>query len=193
MILELLRARTKDLHERVERTVDLPARLRSTASYAALLARFLGFYAPLEDRLTGLATFGPRIEPAARLKAHLLVGDLTALGLSTADVLALPRCTSLPALTDASDGLGCMYVLEGATLGGQIVRREVERRFGLAPGRGCAFFGSYGERVGVMWHEFCHVLEGHAATVPGDADRIVAAAVGTFSGLERWLAEGDAC
>jgi heme oxygenase len=186
MILGVLRGRTALFHERVERSVDLPNRLRSPVAYTSLLARFHGFYAPLEDRLAAAAG----LHLATRRKAHLLRHDLLALGVAGADVDALPRCPDLPTVADAGDAFGCLYVLEGATLGGQVVRRQAEAALGLTPGRGCSFFTSYGERVGAMWKEFCRTLEGYAAANPWATDRIAAAALGTFAGLDRWLAGG---
>jgi heme oxygenase len=194
MILELLKERTRDLHTQVERTVDLPTRLQSRLLYASLLSRFYGFYGPLEDRLAaveGLAAAALEFE--GRRKAPLLRDDLTALGLGEADIRSLPRCERLPSVTDTGDALGCLYVLEGATLGGQVVRRLVEQRLGLAAGRGCSFFDSYGERVGVMWREFRRFVEGYVMATPGAGDRVIAAAVGTFSSLDRWVVEGAAC
>jgi heme oxygenase len=126
MILALLKDQTRHLHDRVERTVDLPARLHSAELYTSLLSRFYGFYAPLEDRLAvvdGLAAAG--LVFRERLKAPLLRDDLTALGLGEADVRSLPRCPDVPAAADTGAALGCLYVLEGATLGGQVVRRAV--------------------------------------------------------------------
>lgn len=193
MILGLLRERTKHLHEQVERTVDLPTRLNSVGHYTSLLARFHGFYAPLEERLSGGGGYdGVGLDLAARRKAHLLRDDLLALGLSEAAIDSLARCPDLPAVTDLGEALGCLYVLEGATLGGQFVRRQAEKAIGVVPGRGCSFFASYGERVGVMWKEFCRALERYAADAPGAGDRITTAAVGTFAGLNRWVAEGVA-
>ena len=192
MILGLLRERTAHLHERVERTVDLPTALRSLAGYASLLVRFHGFYAPLEERLGGVVGYdGAGLDLAARQKTRLLRDDLSALGRTAADIDALPRCHDLPVVTAPGEALGCQYVLEGATLGGQIVRRQVERRHGLTPDRGCAFFSSYGERVGAMWKEFCEVAERYAAR-PGAGEPIVAGAVATFRCLDRWLAGGVA-
>jgi heme oxygenase len=192
MILELLKDQTRHLHDQVERTVDLPARLRSAERYTALLTRFYGFYGPLEDRLAAVEGSTSGLEFEARRKAPLLHDDLAVLGLGDGELLSLPRCGYLPTVTDTGDALGCLYVLEGATLGGQVVRRQVEQRLGLSPGRGCSFFGSYGERVGEMWREFRRFLEGYVTATPGAGDRVIAAAVGTFASLDRWVAEGAA-
>lgn len=188
MILGLLREGTAFLHERVERTVDLPNRLRSRTTYTSLLARLYGFHAPLEDRLAGVEVVG--LDLAARRKADLLRDDLAALGLTGSEIDTLPRDLDLPAVADVSDALGCLYVLEGATLGGQVVRRLAEPAIGVTPDRGCAFFASYGERVGAMWKEFCRILESYAETHPSANNRIVTTATETFAGLDRWLAAG---
>lgn len=190
MILGLLRERTRHLHEQIERTVDVPARLRSADSYSALLARFHGFYAPLEDRIAALGPEAGGLALAPRRKAHLLRADLAALGLTDAQLRALPRCPDVPAVADAAEALGCLYVTEGATLGGQFVRRQAEAAIGVTPGRGCSFFASYGERVGGMWKEFCRAVEDHERAAPGSGERIAGAAVGTFAALDRWLSGG---
>ena len=95
------------------------------------------------------------IDFAQRQRAHLLRADLQALGMKDSTVASLPRCQELPKIDDCFDGLGCLYVLEGSTLGGKLIARELERRFGLDQQSGAAFFNSYGADVGSMWMEFC--------------------------------------
>lgn len=193
MILNYLKERTSQLHTRIEQTVSIPDRLRSVAAYTHLLARLHGFYAPLEDRLCAVAGSSELgLDLAERRKACLLRRDLVAIGTTRASIDALPRCLDLPVVADPGDVLGCLYVVEGATLGGKIVSRLVGRTLGLAPDHGCSFFASYGERVGEMWAEFRRVLEEYSAVTPGAGDRIVAAAIETFSGLDRWVSGGDA-
>lgn len=186
MILALLRDQTALLHARIERVVDVPNRLRSRDDYATLLARFHGFYAPLESRLAavgGYEAVGLNLEP--RWKAGRLRDDLLALG-HTAD--GLPWCAALPDVRDLPAALGCLYVLEGATLGGQYVRKEVKRIHGFEPGTGCSFFSSYQDRVREMWTEFCKALNGYAEANPASHGAIVATAADTFTRMEEWLA-----
>ena len=184
MILQLLRSGTTALHERVERTVNIPGHLGSLPAYTAMLARFHGFYAPLEDRLAGIGGYeSVGLDIAARHKAHLIRDDLRTLG----HVAALPVCSALPRVATFADALGCLYVLEGSTLGGQFIRREVAARLGLTPDRGCAFFAGYGERTGAMWKAFGAAVTAHADAHPEDRDVIVAAAVETFTRLDEWF------
>jgi heme oxygenase len=193
MILERLRQETRPLHERAERTLDLPARLATRAAYAALLGRFWGFYAPLEPRLeavVGLDALG--LDLARRRKARLLHADLAACGVDAAAIAALPACAALPAVTGTPQALGCLYVLEGASLGGQVIRREVSRRLGLNPDTGCGFFGGYGAETGPMWQTFCGVVSDYGRANPDTEGVVVAAAVETFARFVAWLGGGEA-
>lgn len=188
MLLPRLRARTADLHEKVERAVGLTERLGSVESYTALLARNYGFYRPLEARLVGIEGYAAAgIDLTPRLKTSLLRDDLLALG-QPADVIdRLPTCTSLPEPHDLGGAFGCLYVLEGATLGGQFVRKEIKRVFGLEAGTGCSFYAGYGDAVGPMWRSFCASLEEYARLHPEQEDATSKAAVATFAAFETWF------
>jgi len=78
--------------------------------------------------------------------------------------------------------VGTLYVLEGATLGGALVVRELERTFGSPPPH--RFFASYGAARGAMWHAFRRHVE---AIERRGVDRaaVVRAATDTFATVER--------
>ena len=134
MILEQLKIATRPYHEAMERD-PLSRSLLSPAishdDYVHILQVYLGFYAPLEQALFSLpdwAKLGFDIE--RRRKAGLLLHDLRALGASTIDANDVLHCSALPPVVDLGVALGCMYVLEGATLGGQLIARHLGRRSG---------------------------------------------------------------
>src|SRR3954447_11068073 len=66
-----LKAATAAHHERLERRVNIEARVRSRAAYRDLLERFYGFYRPLE---VALAPYGDVVE--LRPKHPLLDADI---------------------------------------------------------------------------------------------------------------------
>ena len=179
-----LRESTRELHERAEAAVALTRPGLGRDGYRRLLARFYGIYEPLEAELGRRVDLPLDFE--GRRKAHLIAADLGALGLSRTEVDALPRCAELPRLRGPHRALGCMYVLEGATLGGKIITRTVCAGLGVAPGSGCSFFASYGDRIGPMWKAFGAAV----AAAPGvDAHRreVIAGARDTFATFERWF------
>jgi heme oxygenase len=186
MILAELKRGTRAEHERIERSVPLLSGDLDHATYTSYLEKLLGFYEPLEDALAPHPWHEVGLAFADRRKTGLLMHDLGHLGYDEAALAAVARCTELPRLSDLPAALGCLYVLEGATLGGQILTRHIERRLGLAPATGCAFLASYGAAVGVMWRQFG---EGLTAFPCDDKTtrRMVQSARTTFHAFERWL------
>ncbi len=167
-LLTSLRSGTRDAHGRVEDTVDVLRAGRSPETYAPLLQAFRSLYAPLEralDRSPHTLAVVPDF--AERRKTAWLDDDLAVLG-------ACPGPDRhVPTLESAEDVAGTCYVLEGATLGGALVVREVAT---CLPTR---FFTSYGGRRGAMWSAF----RGHLDALDArgvDHDRTVEAARRTF-------------
>ncbi|MBP3955787.1 biliverdin-producing heme oxygenase [Gemmata sp. G18] len=183
-ILERLKEGTAPHHAAAEQRLDLENRLRDSSAYAALIGRLCGFYRPLESalgRVRGYEELDLRF--SERSKAHHLVNDLAELGHAPD---RFPICPP-PQVPSLGDALGRMYVLEGATLGGRMISRMVEARLGFTPERGCAFFASYGDRVGAMWTAFRSALV-RFATTPEVEREIIVAAVDTFDRFNSWLA-----
>lgn len=184
-ILDRLRAATRLAHEAVERELDWERRVESLDGYRDLLARLYGFHAVWEPAAAALLADHAFFEP--RRKAHLLAADLLCLGLrqSSIDALVLPCAPCVPMATRA-DALGAMYVLEGSSLGGQLIARRVSAVLGLGPQSGCSYYGAYGSAVGTMWRDFRARLL--AASSPEADDAMARTALCTFEHLRTWLA-----
>ncbi len=184
-ILLRLKDDTRCHHEALERQLDLLDPTLTTARYVVLLMRFYGFYAPIEARLArvpGLHALG--LDFDARRKTPLLVQDLTHFGQHEIDQIA--RCADLPALDSVDHALGCLYVLEGATLGGQIIIRHLRERIGIGATLGGCFFASYGAHVGRMWKAFGACVTSASVTA-GSMDLVVGSARETFAAFGRWF------
>jgi heme oxygenase len=133
---------------------------------------------------------GVDIEPAARAKAGWLDQDLAALGLDPAARRRIPKCAQLPGIVDLPEAMGVYYVLEGASLGGQIISRRLRADLAISEDNGGRFFASYGDGVGVMWRAYVSALERLGATGP-TASRIEFAALETFACFEAWLSADE--
>jgi heme oxygenase len=188
-LLTRLRDRTRPHHEAVEREFGLFDKPWSPNTYRALLRRFLGYYEPLERRIEGAANW-PALgfDWQRRRKAPLLERDLSSAGDSPEFVSSLPRCTDLPNVRGLPQALGCLYVLEGATLGGQVVTRYLTEVPRLENVTWFSFFSSYGDKVGPMWREFGEFL---LVQAKGADEAIVVAACETFTTLAQWLQCGE--
>jgi heme oxygenase len=189
--LEALRAGTRDRHQALEHALDLTAEAFDRPHYVRLLERFLGLYAPLERALErwapALARLGLPLE--ARWKAGWLRQDLAAFNGAPSDTL--PECPDAPRLDTVEAALGCLYVLEGSTLGGQVLSRHYHAQLGLTPDTGLRFFTAYGAQTGAQWKAFLGLLHAQLVT-PSTQARAVDTAVETFAAFQRWLPEAGA-
>jgi heme oxygenase len=125
-----------------------------------------------------------------RDRTALLESDLAMLGLASEEVAALPRCTALRELSRCEELAGCVYVLEGASLGGQAIAPVLRRRLGITKNSGGSFFVGDEARTAARWDVVLEWLEGLPRD--GAASRaIVASANATFEALIRWVGEQE--
>jgi len=183
-ILTCLRRETAGDHRRLEDAVDLHD-VPSPARYRDVLARFLGFYAPLEARLDEAGAGEVLADWPARRKAGWLAGDLALTGLDDDAVSSLPRCQRLPDVTGPARALGSCYVMEGATLGGAMVVDRLGAAAGT-PAYPVRFFDSYGGERGRRWHRFRVEVRARVRTPEAEADAL-AAARETFAAFADWF------
>ncbi|NGM38289.1 biliverdin-producing heme oxygenase [Methylobacterium sp. DB0501] len=181
-ILERLRAETREAHEAIERDLAWESRVTTRDGYRALLARFWGLHVVLEPALADVLDDPTFFDPRRRL-GHL-AADLRLLGLDDAAIEALPRASMiLPSNRDQA--FGALYVLEGSTLGGQVIAKQIGRQLGLSPDHGCRYYAAHGRETGPMWKRFRQRLTEEARA--GDPDVIVASATRTFDVMRLWL------
>jgi heme oxygenase len=179
-----LREATKGVHERLGRALPLNNPELTLDAYRGVIEALYGFHAPLEMRLSVAAAKSDGLVPMlGREKLWRLRQDLRALGSTDERIEALPRCTWVPEISTVPRAFGCLYVIEGATLGGRVVARAVREHLGLGPSTGASFFEGYGAATGTMWRSFLDCLK---ACTKSRAE-VVEAAMDTFAALERWL------
>lgn len=178
ILLELKEA-TCSHHRKLESESNIWPDLSSPSGYRQLISKMFGIYSALEDELRmepGIALLLPDL--CQRWKTEWLRADLETLGI---DVESCSMRTKIPRVNTTAAAFGCLYVLEGSTLGGQLISREVEAKLGFTPKTGCRFFSSYGAELGQMWRTFGQVLETFAATHKASHSQIVDSAIATFN------------
>ena len=182
-MLSRLRRDTRPQHEALEQHAfnqALAAGTLTAPTTVHFLAKMYGFLVPYEAALhQHAAEFSLAWEMAERRRAHLILEDLA---LPAAP--GLPLCPAMPPLHTRAQLLGAMYVVEGSTLGGQVITRQLAQA-GI-PLR--AYFTGYGARTGPLWKAFCQLLT-EAAPAASDQDEIVASASLTFNQLDQWITQ----
>lgn len=185
-ILERLKRETRQAHDRLESGLDLLQTPLSRERFTRLLERFWGFHAVWEPAIGRALADDAFLNP--RLKLARLQADLVALGRSPDDIARLPLCFEAAQLAPLprrpATALGALYVLEGSTLGGQVITRALGAAPWLPPA-GLTYFDPYGARTGAMWRDFRDYVADRS-TPAADAE-MLAAAKATFERLRRWL------
>lgn len=163
ILLHQLKDATRHSHTRLEAN-EMSATLMSPGVTAQHYVKYLAYMQPIvqwteEHVYPDLAHIVPGID--ARLKSTAIEQDLAVLS----GVLSIPPVpVYMPAIPvgDVPFALGMMYVMEGATLGGQVIQRHLRSVPQLAQLDAFAYFSGYGEETGRRWKEFLAALTGYA-------------------------------
>jgi heme oxygenase len=172
---ERLQSRTRSLHDDAERALDLETRLSSITAYRGLLLSLWQLHAGYEAAFAAQPWSGSCIDFARRRRSDMLLSDLSVLG-----ALAMPATLPGPPIHGLYDAIGCLYVIEGSTLGGQIIFQRVRERLGASADGAASFFRGYGPATGSMWKQLIEAINESPAH-GADADAMEAGARRTFS------------
>ncbi|MBX3245032.1 MAG: biliverdin-producing heme oxygenase [Acidobacteria bacterium] len=191
MILQKLKEATKDQHEALESAVDVMDRSLVLDDYKEMLVKFYRFYSAVEPTLPAGDLLANGFDIDRRKKVPLLEADLRHLGVLNGDGSEIEKWEDIPDLTETARAFGGIYVMEGATLGGQVITRHLKEHLDITPETGGAFFNSYGKEVGPMWKEFGAAITAFSEA-NGQEEDTVQAAKETFDAFRRCFEERSA-
>ncbi|MBL8772825.1 MAG: biliverdin-producing heme oxygenase [Phenylobacterium sp.] len=173
--LRRVRDATREPHQRLERRLDILRRIACADQRRELVGRFGALHVDAETALAPWLSGMAELDFEARRRSPRLARDMAVLGLRA------PSGGGEPIrLRNVGEALGLMYVLEGSTLGGRVIRRHVEGAGGDLTG--LSFLDPYGRRAGERWRGFLSVL-----SAAPQADDVVAGSVAGFEHVERRL------
>jgi heme oxygenase len=155
--------------------------------YIQYLQRFLAFQDEAERALNIAMTAEAVPDWPQRQRAHLARADLATLG---APERVSPHPSGrLPTITSREHVIGMVYVLEGSTLGGAWLLRQLAP-LGITAAHGGSYLASYGSDRGKMWQRFLFTLEeAHLRGVR--AEWVATAAIATFAAARHYLTEAE--
>ncbi len=186
MIAERLRTETKTAHAALEKAMMPLLRASTDAdSYARMLGLMHAFLAPVEQEVFAVIDTTLLPDAESRRSASRLQDDLDTLKASGAQQ-ANSTTPTPPDLHDVARAWGALYVLEGSTLGGRVVRDILLRQFPGAAGA-TRYFDGYGDDTDERWAAFKTALTRWDAAHPGQAAAVVTGADDTFTFFRDWL------
>lgn len=91
-----------------------------------------------------------------RKKAHLLENDFAFLNFKKENINEKPL--SLNTSNSIPFNLGIMYVIEGSSLGGRFILKNIQKALGYNENGGATYFEGYGNRTGSTWKTFLNTM-----------------------------------
>jgi heme oxygenase len=175
--LEKLRANTAKAHKNLESLPISSSLLHptlSTVDYTAYLRLMYDIVAGLEKEI--LPSITSIIPQPQQLKAVQIEDDLVFTGYGKPKSFKNPfgsKIMSIPKM------LGIAYVVEGSTLGGRFILKNVQAALGYDENGGATYFYGYGNKTGSTWKNFLDSLASFAVNHNCE-DEIIEGAVFAF-------------
>ncbi|GAA4213512.1 biliverdin-producing heme oxygenase [Pedobacter jeongneungensis] len=186
MIANLLRTETAENHKTLESLMFVNEIMNNSLSidqYKKLLTVNYIIHQKSENILANMlnADIAAELEMNSRLKLSALEKDLNYWGIDSLTLPGLNFELYLPQKNTA-EVLGALYVLEGATLGGNVIKRHILANPNFKDHEaGLNYYGVYGEELSTKWKKFVSVLNERVPEV--DYERCINSANQTFNNL----------
>ena len=191
MFIQNLRAFTADCHKQLELNSLSLALLSNTVNqniYCTYLTRLYSFVKGFEQYVY------PALSPyffnvSDRKKAHFIEEDLKAQQCAINKHTLLEKAFFRNTYTDVYVAAGALYVLEGSTLGGQIIIKHLQKTMpsGFV---NAAYFSGYQQRTGSMWKEFLQQLTALPQSKQQE-QQIITGAIITFKIIDGLLSKNN--
>jgi heme oxygenase (biliverdin-IX-beta and delta-forming) len=183
MFAEILKERTLEAHASLEKKLVVHIKnVRSTASYVELLLLLYPFHLRASELLSAFALELPNNIPDPA-RAGNIRADLDHFGVVVKN--ESPDTPDMPIVDSVEAALGMYYVLEGSTMGGQIISRILSNSMNVNPDIGFSFFNPYQSQTVPRWEKFKSYL--NAAADQLDQEQIISAANSFFNGYHQWI------
>jgi heme oxygenase (biliverdin-IX-beta and delta-forming) len=184
--IQRLKQETENDHRAVEATFPFMNEGLNVAQYIGCLLQIYGMVSAWEEQSLEVAPAWIRTQLMVRKRKNMLEHDLTWFGVESRDDVR----PVLPEIKDQPSLLGAMYVMEGSTLGGQLIARQLQKTLHLSGGKGDAYFRGHGDQTGPMWREFCEVLK--KRVTDEETELVVLSAKAMFATYGSWMLEKSA-
>ncbi|WP_316829299.1 biliverdin-producing heme oxygenase [Pedobacter aquatilis] len=186
MIANLLRTETVEKHKELESLMFVNEIMNNTLSienYKKLLTVNYIIHQKLENKLANMldTNIAEQLEMNTRFKLAALEEDLAYWKIDSLSLPGLDFELFVPEKNTAAV-LGALYVLEGATLGGNVIKKHILANPNFTNHEdGLHYYGVYGEKLGAKWKTFVSVL--NDSVLAADYQQCISSANHTFDNL----------
>lgn len=187
LFLNNLRTRTMPAHKSLEE-VPLSARIVqqdvTKEEYARYIELMYPVHADAEQNIYPvLRDIVPNIEE--RKKASHIKNDLAYINLLLTTAEERPLTAKMTNMSQAF-ALGVMYVIEGSTLGGRVILKNIQPALQLDEDNGASYFAGYKANTGIYWKNFLEALTSYPQS-EADEQEIIAGADYAFTAIHDFM------
>lgn len=187
MILNSIKSATAENHKNLESSTLMHPIAENSLTrddYINILKTFYGYFSPLENLVAKNYDLQKHLPDFyERRKSQWILKDLGFFEQANHDI---EICQDIPEVNNLSQAFGCLYVMEGSTLGGQFISRSVTKQLSLDNTDGVDFFSGYKGNTGKKWKAFQEALLSYSKS-SDDEKVIIESANETFIKLEKWF------
>jgi heme oxygenase (biliverdin-IX-beta and delta-forming) len=155
-------------------------KITSTTHYIRLLDYLHSYYDLLEQQLQPWMLHDQRKPDAERIRFDLNQ-------LQPGYVIKSRENVIVPRVDSYERALGVLYVLEGSTLGGQIITGMLTKQLGTSDAAIFTYYNPYGDGTSNHWQAFKDRL--NQPLTDTQRQQVTAAANETFETLKRWISD----
>jgi heme oxygenase (biliverdin-IX-beta and delta-forming) len=163
-----LRQETGAAHRELDETLHLIDRLSSMQQRAGVLAGYHRFHHGAEAAIAPFLGAMADLDFAARRRSQLIADGLDILGQEVS-----PDRAAIAGISTRGEAFGALYVLEGSSLGGRVILKELKRRGVSLAGLG--FLDPYGFNTAPRWRTFLAILEREVVSGEAQSDAVTGA------------------
>ncbi|MBB4806113.1 heme oxygenase [Chryseobacterium defluvii] len=162
MISEYLKHHTAQYHDAAEKLFNSEKIFNKTFTFEDYKKMVYANYLMLqhsEDRIFNVLSekFSEKLHLKQRRKLPLIEKDIESLSLEPGSAVI-----SSFDIDNEYEALGMLYVIEGSTLGGNVIAKQLSKTEGFDEVT-FHFFGCYQENTGSMWKNFKEILDAEVA------------------------------
>lgn len=147
----------------------------SLTQYGVMLQSSYLFNVAVEEYFEVYNKIFAELDLQNRRKCNYLLQDLHELNVE------IPLSVESLALQNAAQFLGTLYVAEGAMLGGQVIKKQLQKNAVFLDSTAFRYYTCYGENLRNRWMEFIEVLNSFGQKYPEQNENVLAGAIAGFS------------
>jgi heme oxygenase (biliverdin-IX-beta and delta-forming) len=166
--IDRLRRETGAAHRELDESLHLIDRLSSMRRRANMLAGYHHFHHAAEAAIAPFLAAIADLDFVARRRCQMIADGLGILG----QEVSLDRATSFR-ISTRDEAFGALYVLEGSSLGGRVILKELKRRGASLKGLG--FLDPYGFNTAPRWRSFLAILDREVVSGEQQRDAVTGA------------------